>query len=105
MKIIKLTPNEVWPLFNILNEVCHGIFVDDFERKMGCPKATVVELMDKISKEENENEPLLRLKNYELEIINKSFEEVFKQIEDWEFQTHIGISISEAINIQNKLSI
>ena len=102
-KFIKLAPDEVWPLLNILNEVCYGLVISNFDKKIGFEISVVVELMDCISIEENSAEPVLKLKAFELEILKRSFEEVFKQIEEWEFQTRIGITIQEAKEIENKL--
>jgi len=103
MKTIKLTSNEIWPLLNILNEVCHGIHINNFEQAIGNNKKFVVDLMERISNEENEIEPVLILNKIELEVIIMAFEEVFKQIEEWEFQTRIGITKPEAIDIQKKI--
>jgi hypothetical protein len=103
MKTIRLNSNEVWPLVNILNEVCSGIHIDNFEKCIGVKKEVVVELMDKVMKEELKDEPILKLNDYEIEILERSFNEVFKQIEEWEFQTRIGIKIQEAQRIKNKL--
>ena len=102
MKIIKLSSNEVWPLLNILNEVCHGILIDNFEKIIGAKKEDVVVLMDRIANEEKE-ETILNLNKLELDILKKSFLEVFKQIDEWEFQTRIGISRNEAIKIKEKI--
>lgn len=102
-KKIKLDANEFWPLLNILNEACHGIKINNFEHSIGAKKHTVVDFMNNISQEENKNEIVLNLNDSELIILNNSFEEVFKQIDEWEFQTRIGISTQEARKIQEKL--
>jgi hypothetical protein len=103
-KQIKLSSNEFWPLLNILNEVCHGIKINNFENSIGAKKQTVVAFMDNIAKEEEKKEVLLNLNDSELTFLKKSFEEVFRQIEEWEFQTRIGISTQEARKIQDKLN-
>lgn len=102
-KTIKLTPNEVWPLINILNEICYGIFVFDFEAVIGASKEVVVKLMDKISNvERREEETALSLNELEFFILKKAFEEVAKQIDEWEFPTRVGITKSEANAIKMK---
>ena len=103
-KTIKLLQNEFLPLVNILNEVCHGLYVQNFENTIGAQQKTVVALMDKILDEKREKEITLALDHYELNFLQKSFEEVFRQIEEWEFQTRIGITIEEANAIKNKLT-
>ena len=45
---IKLRSAEFWPLINILNEVCYGIKVSDFEKTIGVNKQTVIDFMNKI---------------------------------------------------------
>ena len=103
-KQLNLTSNDFWPLLNILNEVCHGIKINNFENAIGTEKQNVVNFMDNIAKEEKKNEILLTLNDSELNFLKNSFEEVFKQIEEWEFQTRIGISTQEARKIQGKLN-
>jgi hypothetical protein len=100
---IKLDPNEIWPLLNILNEVCHGISINNFENVIGAKKHAVIDLLEKISKDEKKEDPMLSLDRSELTILIKSFDAVFKQIGEWEFQTRIGIPIHEAIRLKNKL--
>jgi hypothetical protein len=107
-KIIKTTWEEIWPLANVLNEVCHGINVNDFEKEIGFKYENVFSLLRKIDKyevtsEEPNVEILLTLNRQELEIIKNSFEEVFRQIEEWEFQTRIGVTIEEANAIKEKI--
>ena len=105
MRQIKLYSNEVWPLLNVLNEVCYGIKINNLEISIGVKKQIVVDFMDSIVEEEKKNEVILTIDDSELNFLNNSFEEVFRQIEEWEFQTRIGISIQEAQKIQEKLNL
>ena len=100
-KEIKLNSNQIWPLLNILNEVCYGVFIEDFEFIIGTNKKNVIDLMVLIEKEENNEECLIYLNGLQLMIIDKSFDEIFKQIEEWEFQSRIGISREDAKKIKN----
>ncbi len=100
---IQLRSDEFWPLLNIINEVCHGIRIDNFENVIGAKKQTVVDFLNSIEDEEEEKEVLLNLSDSELIFLKNSFEEVFRQIDEWEFQTRIGISITDARKIQAKL--
>ncbi|HRD56229.1 MAG TPA: hypothetical protein PLC42_07535 [Parachlamydiaceae bacterium] len=34
-KIIETKWNELWPIVNILNEVCHGLHIENFEKEAG----------------------------------------------------------------------
>jgi len=99
-KNIKLTSNEIWPLINILNELCYGISVNDFQENIGATKESVIQLMNKISQHESKTKISIDLSAFEICILKHVFEEVFKQIEDWEFQTRIGISKEEAQKIK-----
>ena len=101
-KIIKLYTDEIWPLANILNEICNGLIINNFEDSIGRKELDVVILMNKILNKEDKESAIFHLNNTELNILSNSFKEVFKQIEEWEFQTRIGITIKEAINIQKK---
>ena len=70
-KTFDLNPDEIWPLLNILNEVCHGININDFEKTIGAKKEIVVKLLDKISEIENKECCFLKLDDCELKILEK----------------------------------
>lgn len=95
--MILINWNELWPVVNILNECCHGLYVHNFEDVIGAQRKVVVDWMDEVSGKEREGDVMLILGDFELNFLQKSFEEVFKQIEDWEFSTRIGISIEEGV--------
>lgn len=97
-----LKSSESWILLNILNEVCYGIYISDFNKTIGVNKNSVIELLDKILLKEKE-ETIFDLSRSDLEILKRSFLEVFRQIDEWEFETRIGITIQEAKTIQDKL--
>lgn len=78
VKSIKLNSNDIWPLLNVLNEVCHGIRVHDFESTIGSNKHNVVELINKIAQEENKDVAIFNFSNLEIQILEKSFAEVFR---------------------------
>lgn len=90
---------------NVLNEVCHEINILDFEEIIGVQKKIFEDWVNKISKREKKEEIILLLDNFELNFLQKSFEEVFKQIDEWEFQTRVGVTKQEAIIIQEKIGI
>ena len=102
--MVKLSQHEFFPLLNILNEVCHGFYIPNFENTIGAPRKTVVDFMDKLAKNESKENIIIDLNDFELFFLQKSFIEVFKEIEEWEFQTRIGITIEEAKVIENKIA-
>ncbi|MBS0584964.1 MAG: hypothetical protein JSR76_01520 [Verrucomicrobia bacterium] len=101
LKTISLNPEEMWPLLNVLNEACHGLNISNFEKLFG-KRELLIDLMDRLAQAEEKVRPLV-FNNLDLEIIKRSFIEVFKEIEAWEFQTRIGIPREEAIKIQEKI--
>jgi len=108
-KNIETNWNELWPIGNILNEVCHGINISNFENEIGFKYESILFLLKKITaykvKEyESEIKKVIELNDFERDIIQKSFQEVLKEIEEWEFSTRIGISIAEANVIISKLT-
>ncbi len=105
MKLFRLIEEDVWPLLNVLNEICHGIHIDDFEKCIGSKKEIVVELMDSIAKDENKGDVVLCLSDLEVNIVINSFKCVFKEIEEWEFQTRLGVSRQKAVHIEKKFMI
>lgn len=102
IKEIKLDKDELWPILNILNQVSNGLKIINFEKVIGANFEIVCNLMDRISREEHKESVILSLSALDVNIIKKSFEECLRQIDEWEFQTLIGISIPEAQLIQKK---
>lgn len=99
-KSIDLSWEELWPLANILNEVCNGIYINDFEKKIGATNEEASLLHDKIISYEVEESELnlkkiININKNEVEILRKSLKEVSRQIEEWEFQTRIGVTLEE----------
>jgi hypothetical protein len=109
-KSCNLKIDDVWPLGNILNEICHGVDVVSFEEKIGAKYEDIDRLLEKISKiyKESKAEQLqeitLALNEEELQIIEKSFREVLNHL-DWDFPIRVGIEIVEAEKIINKLGL
>src|ERR1700722_19494130 len=101
MDIIKLHSDEIWPFLNILNEVCNGININNFEKCIGTKREIIIDLFNKTSYLEKDGE-LLELSALEFKALNNCFHAVVKEIEDWEFQTRIGITPREADEIHKK---
>ncbi len=101
LKRVELGCDEIWPLINILNEICYGIHIKNFEEIFG-EEHFVIDLMERIIQEKGKDS-IFVFNSFELKIIQNSFEEVFKEIEDWEFQTRIGIFRKEALEILDKI--
>ena len=93
--------DELWPIVNVLNEVSHGLYIDDIEQEVGFKREQILVLMHSIifyeEKESELESPFVILLNIdEKSIIENCFQVVLKEIEEWEFSTRIGISINEA---------
>ena len=89
MQTIETTWDEFFPIVNILNEVCHGIDINNFQEEIGFDYEEIFLLLKKInrSKTLDDNEQIeIELNTREIEIIKRSFKEVVRQIEEWEFQ-------------------
>jgi hypothetical protein len=43
-----LNEDEVFMIHQLLNEICHGIFISDFEDKFGFPMGGAIELMTRV---------------------------------------------------------
>lgn len=102
-KEVILSIDEFYSLLSILNEVCHGIYLYNFESVVGVQKKIVVDWLNKNLKREKEETVILELDDIELNFLQKSFEEVLKQIEEWEFQTRVGITVHEANMLKKKI--
>ena len=104
-KTIETTWEELVPIARILNEVCHGIAMDNFEEEVGYNYDEIYILLKKIKnlKSLDRKQSIsLSLTDREMGIIKASYREVLKQIEDWEFQIRIGLTISEVDQILNQ---
>lgn len=105
-KIIEIKWDELWAMMNILNEVCNGIQIYDLEKKLGFNRTSIKDLMNKIAvfkiyKDEPEEKISFVLNDFEINVIKICFKEVLKEIEEWEFQTRIGVTIEEAKAIKS----
>ena len=60
-------------------------------------------MLDRIQKMKDKEEVFLSLNDLEVKCLKNSFKAVFKEIEEWEFQTRVGIYIEEAKEIEKKL--
>ena len=99
MKKLEMSWNELWPLVNILNEVCHGIKID-IQSKIGSSYEKVYTLLKKITTHEvNEYESDIKkritFQDEEILILKRCLHEVAQVIEEWEFQTRIGVTLDE----------
>jgi uncharacterized protein YqgV (UPF0045/DUF77 family) len=108
-KTIETKWNELWPIVNILNEVCHGIDINDFENEIGFKYEVIFALLRKIAayemeEDKSEIKTTIELNDVEVDVIIKCCNEVLKQIEEWEFSTRIGVSIKEASKIKERLT-
>lgn len=108
-KKIETNWNELWPIVNIINEVCHGIETNNIENEFGFKYEEIFAFLRKLvayEMEEDKSEIQINIEftDREIEIILMCFNAVLKQIEEWEFSTRIGISVKEAIKIKEKLT-
>lgn len=99
MKKLEISWNELWPLVNILNEICHGIKID-IQSKIGFSYEEVYALLKKITiYEVNEYEADIKkeimFREEEILILKRCLHEVAMEIEEWEFQTRIGVTLDE----------
>lgn len=86
-------------VINLLGEICWGFHLDDFESKIGAKKEIVEALLEKLIKEEKQGIVEIELDDSEVRIIRNAFDEVKKEIEDWEFSTRIGVSLERVSEI------
>jgi hypothetical protein len=99
MKKLEMSWNELWPLVNILNEVCHGIKID-IQSRIDSSYEEVYALLKKITVYEvNEYEADIKkeitFRDEEILVLKKCLHEVALEIEEWEFQTRIGVTLGE----------
>ena len=79
----------------ILGEVCWGLRVDDFEKKMGVTKEKAIFLLEKLLDKEQKKIYETKLEDSEVQIIHNALSIVEKEIDEWEFFTRIGATLAE----------
>jgi len=99
-RAIEISWEKLWPIANVLNEVCHGIRIESIEDKIGATEEELFLLLKKIKKykvkeSEFEIKKTIDVDENEIGILKKSLKEVSKQIDEWEFQTRIGVPLEE----------
>lgn len=102
IKTIHISWDNLWPLANILNEVCHGIGVD-IKKSTGYSYEVVNKLLEKLNSfEVNELASSIRsaieFSGQEIAILISCLNIVAIEIEEWEFQTRIGVTLDEIRN-------
>lgn len=91
-------------LISILGEVCWGFHVDNFENQIVASILVVESILNRLVNEEKAGIVETYISFFEVEIIQRAFREVLKEIEEWEFSTRIGISIDEVKEIMDKIT-
>ncbi len=94
---INLIKNRI--IINILGEICWGMEVKNFEKKIKVEKNIVEKLLNFLLENEKSNVEYIDLTEDEIAIIKKSFVVLLSEMDDWEFPIRIGVSIEEAEEI------
>ncbi len=95
---------------NSLNEVCNGLHVDDFEKKIGVTKSHAQQLLKKvhrnIAKQELHKKDVehFHLTVEDLIVVKNALTEVLRQIDDWEFETRMDVTPDEAKQFIEKIA-
>ena len=96
-------PDTFRPVVNILNEVCNGLYITNFTDKIGASEDFARSLLHKYSDQYKKNEQIQISNDLEFKVILNSFKEVFKNIDDWEFDARVGITLKDAQDLLNKI--
>lgn len=88
-------------IINVLGEVCWGFQIDNFEEKIGAKKEIVEAFLKRLLREEKAGVVETHLNEFEVKILRKALSEVEKEIEEWEFETRIGIPLKNVKEITN----
>jgi len=77
----------------VLGEICCGFQIEKFEEKIEARKEIVEALLGRLIREEKSGIIETYLNDSEIKLIKMALKEVEKEIEEWEFQTRIGVSL------------
>ncbi len=106
---LSLSHDELATISQALNEVCHGLRVDDFPSKMGSDESEVDRLLDEIiptyyrMKQSRSRHVVVRLSARELRAIIGALREVCREIDEIEFATRMGVKRSEVDQILKEM--
>lgn len=95
----KINPEKDRPIINILGEICWGFNIDDFEKKIGVKKQAAELLLERLLKDEKSENIEILLNDSEVGIIRNALNEVKGEIEEWEFNTRIGLPLDKVEEI------
>ena len=104
MKPKNFSSEKFWPIVNMLNEVCHGLYIYNFEKKIGYSKKCVIKYLNKYLDKVRSKSKIFISDKTEIDVILNVSKLVFKEIDDWEFETLIDISIPEAKELIAKIT-
>jgi hypothetical protein len=82
-------------IINLLGEICWGFEIDNFEDNIGAKEEIVEALLERLLGKERLGVIETSLNESEVAIIKSALCIVEKEIEEWEFQTRIGILLEE----------
>ena len=92
--------DEIRIVYQALNEACHGLAVPDFSNRIrhsATAESEIKELSALYMSEHHSSAAIRRtLKAGHLELYQDALKEVCDQIEEWEFDTRMGVSKREA---------
>jgi hypothetical protein len=87
----ELEPRETLLFSNILNEVCNGFALQDFERAIGAPHHEVCALFDRFRKLRTARNARISVTDQELRILQNALRETLRELGVEEFSTRTGL--------------
>lgn len=94
--LVSLTPNESRCFSNVLNEVCHGFRVQDFDQRIGLSRQEASDLYTKLEEAYSSKSHRLRLAVRELFGLRNALIESLKELGVEEFDTRVGMPFEDA---------
>jgi hypothetical protein len=98
-KIYKINLKNDRPIINVLGEICWGLSLNDFEKKIGVTEEVAEALLKRLLQEEKLEIIETLITDSELKIIKRALIVVEKEIEEWEFETRLGATLEEVKDI------
>jgi hypothetical protein len=86
-----LAPRETLLFSNILNEVCNGFALHDFERAIGAPQYQVYALFDRFRELRTDQNTRISVTDQELLLLENALRESLRELGAEEFSTRTGL--------------
>jgi hypothetical protein len=96
---LELSPGEVLLLSNVLNEVCSGFALQNFDARMGASEAQVRRTFEKMQSLSTQEKTRVPVTHEELSLLQNALTEALRELgaDDFPIRTGVDFEVGEAV--------